>query len=90
MIILPTCTEGVLSGKITSVSPLKRTWQERAMSPTLLNSNDLRCISYDDTQSIRERIKYCKKMGLVGFMVWELSQDCKRELMTKIINDYNE
>ena len=82
--------EKVLTGRTTPASPWKRTWHEPAMSPTLVNSNNLHYISYDDIQSMRERVKYCKDKGLAGFMIWELSQDYNRELIEEVIKDYNE
>jgi len=82
-------TENVLSGKTSAVSPWRRTWRSPAMSPTVFNTKDLRYISYDDVESMRERAKYAKKMGLAGVMVWEISQDYKRELIDELINQYN-
>jgi len=82
-------TENVLNGKTSPISPWKRTWHDEAKSPTLLNTNDMRYISYDDVQSMRERIKYCKEMGLAGFMVWEVTQDFNRELIDEILDEYN-
>jgi len=82
-------TENVLSSKKSAVSPWKRAWHNEAKSPSLLNTKDLRFISYDDVDSMRERVKYCKKMGLAGFMIWEVTQDYKRELIKTIIDEYN-
>ncbi|OUM62747.1 glycoside hydrolase family 18 protein, partial [Piromyces sp. E2] len=83
-------TEGVLSGKTSAKSPWRRTWRDPAMSPTIFNTSDKkRYISYDDVESMRERAKYAKEMGLAGVMVWELSQDYQRELITELIEQYN-
>lgn len=82
-------TENVLSGKTSAISPWRRTWRDPAMSPTVFNTKDYRYISYDDVESMRQRAKYAKKMGLAGVMVWEISQDYKRELIDELINQYN-
>jgi len=82
-------TENVLSGETTAKSPWRRTWRDPAMSPTVFNPNNYRYISYDDVESMRERAKYAKKMGLAGVMVWELSQDYERELIDELIEQYN-
>ncbi|ORX64388.1 glycoside hydrolase, partial [Anaeromyces robustus] len=81
-------TEKVLKNKTTPYSPWKRTWHSSAKSPTLFNPRDNRYISYDDVESMRERVKYVKENELSGFMVWEISQDYNRELIDAIVDEY--
>ncbi|KAJ3011439.1 UNVERIFIED_CONTAM: hypothetical protein HDU68_001674 [Siphonaria sp. JEL0065] len=58
-----------------------------AESPTLYTKNyngKATFISYDDTQSIKAKAAWAKSMKLGGTMIWELSQDYKKELVSAV------
>ncbi|WP_051781463.1 glycoside hydrolase family 18 protein [Janthinobacterium agaricidamnosum] len=52
-----------------------RHWNSAAKVPYLYNPASQVFISYDDTQSLREKNRYIKAKGLRGGMFWELSGD---------------
>jgi len=55
-----------------------RYWDNDAKAPYLFDGNDF--ISYDDKESISEKIKYLKEKGLYGIMYWEYKCDSTMEL----------
>jgi len=78
----------ILSSYNSATSPWIRTWHNDVKSPTLFNPKTMHYISYDDPDSMCERVNYVKKKKLAGFMMWEIGQDYKRELLDTIINCY--
>lgn len=56
----------------------KRYYDTEAKVPYLYDGKTF--ISYDDTDSIKEKLKYIKKQKLGGYMFWEFSGDKKKEL----------
>lgn len=56
----------------------KRYYDTEAKVPYLYNGKTF--ISYDDKDSITEKMKYMKKQKLGGFMFWEFSGDKNKEL----------
>lgn len=56
-----------------------RYWDDEAKAPYLFNGDTF--ISYDDEQSIAEKIKYLKAEGLGGIMYWEYKCDSTHTLM---------
>nr|WP_263326359.1 glycosyl hydrolase family 18 protein [Neobacillus sp. Marseille-Q6967] len=62
-----------------------RYWEQDSKVPWLFNGSQF--ISYDDQESIGYKTSYIKLMGLGGAMMWELSQDPNKELVSKIYND---
>jgi len=78
----------VLLSRRSTSQPWIRTWHSDAKSPTLFNPKTYQYISYDDIDSMCERISYVKKKGLAGFMMWEIGQDYKRELLTSVTTCY--
>jgi chitinase len=62
-----------------------RFWEPDSKVPWLFNGSQF--ISYDDAESVGYKTSYIKLMGLGGAMMWELSQDPNRILLTKIYND---
>ncbi|KAJ3341918.1 hypothetical protein HDU93_003739 [Gonapodya sp. JEL0774] len=75
-------TSGYLSSSNAGANGWTRTWRDSAKVPTLFRSNIM--ISYDDPQSIQEKILYCKTNGLGGVMVWHGLQDYSSELTSMI------
>ncbi|KAI9209063.1 glycoside hydrolase [Polychytrium aggregatum] len=67
--------QGVLVSKNKAQKPWVRTWHGgKIQSPTLLNTNTSIFITYDDVQSIQQKVKFAKKWNL-GVFAWELSED---------------
>jgi chitinase len=62
-----------------------RFWEPDSKVPWLFNGSQF--ISYDDVESVGYKTSYIKSMGLGGAMMWELSQDPNRVLLTKIYNN---
>jgi chitinase len=62
-----------------------RYWDSSSQVPWLFNGSEF--ISYDDPESIGYKTAFIKSMGLGGAMMWELSQDPNKELISKIYHD---
>lgn len=62
-----------------------RFWEADSKVPWLFNGTQF--ISYDDQESIGYKTSYLKSMGLGGAMMWELSHDPNKVLVSKIYND---
>jgi chitinase len=62
-----------------------RYWDSSSQVPWLFNGTEF--ISYDDPESIGYKTAFIKSMGLGGAMMWELSQDPNKELLSKIYQD---
>lgn len=62
----------------------KRVWDEVAKAPYLTNGTDF--VTYDDTQSLRNKVAYVKENELAGIMFWEWSEDSDDELLDTIVN----
>ncbi len=66
------------------INGFKRYWDESAKAPWLYNGDQF--ITYDDPQSIREKVKYLKAEGLLGIMFWEYRAASKHRL-TQVIRE---
>ena len=62
-----------------------RYWEPNSKVPWLFNGSQF--ISYDDVESMGYKTSFIKLMGLGGAMMWELSQDPNKVLLSKIYND---
>jgi chitinase len=62
-----------------------RYWEPDSLVPWLFNGTQF--ISYDDTESMGHKMSFIKSTGLGGAMIWELSQDPNRVLLSKIYSD---
>jgi chitinase len=62
-----------------------RYWNTSSQVPWLFNGSEF--ISYDDPESIGYKTAFIKSMGLGGAMMWELSQDPKKVLLSEIKHD---
>ena len=60
-----------------------RYWEPNARVPWLYDSTSGTWISYDDPQSVAEKVKYVREHGLGGVVIWELGGD-DRSLMQAI------
>ena len=52
-----------------------RHWEPSARVPWLYDSTTGTWITYDDPQSVGEKIRYVREQGLGGVMIWELGGD---------------
>ncbi|MBS4196506.1 glycoside hydrolase family 18 protein [Lederbergia citri] len=64
----------------------ERFWNEGSKVPYLFNKETLHFISHDDEESIGLKAEYIRDRGLGGAMIWELSQDYRNQLLSKIYN----
>lgn len=67
-------TDGTLKPSAVSAGWV-RYWDDVCKVPYLYNSTLNQFISYDDQQSITEKINFINSLNLAGGMIWELSQD---------------
>jgi chitinase len=61
-----------------------RHWDSAARVPFLFDSASGTWVSYDDPQSVREKVRYVREHGLGGVFIWELGGDDGR-LMDAIV-----
>src|SRR5687768_12396509 len=52
-----------------------RHWESSARVPWLYESTSGTWVSYDDPQSVREKVRYVRERGLGGVVIWELGGD---------------
>lgn len=52
--------------------------------PYLINESENTLISYDDEQSIKEKVNFAKEHGMQGVMFWDLAQDWNETLLDVI------
>ncbi|MEH7085785.1 glycosyl hydrolase family 18 protein [Neobacillus drentensis] len=76
---------GEIESSYLNKNAFTRLWEPDSKVPWLFNGSQF--ISYDDTESIGYKTSFIKSMGLGGAMMWELSQDPNRVLLSKINND---
>lgn len=62
-----------------------RYWEPDSKVPWLFNGSQF--ISYDDVESLGYKTTFIKTTGLGGAMIWELSQDPNKVLLSKIYDD---
>ena len=53
----------------------QRYWDAQAHAPYLYNASEKTFYTYDDAQSIREKVDYIKNEGYGGAIIWDLSGD---------------
>lgn len=71
-----------IAAKYLKLSEFKRFYHPTAMVPYLYNGSTF--ISYEDKQSMADKAGYIKEKGLLGAMIWELSQDPDRVLFNSL------
>ncbi len=64
----------------TQIAPLlqqgwTRSWDQVAWVPYLVNPGKTNVISYDDSASVSEKMKYVKNQNLGGTIIWALGED---------------
>jgi chitinase len=52
-----------------------RFWESSARVPWLYDATSRTWVSYDDPQSVREKVRYVREHGLGGVVIWELGAD---------------
>jgi chitinase len=72
----------VISSYYLNYPGFTRFFHPESKVPWLFNGSIF--ISYDDPESIRYKTDYIKANNLGGAMVWELSQDPNRELLSSL------
>ncbi|MGN8644753.1 glycoside hydrolase family 18 protein [Gracilibacillus sp. HCP3S3_G5_1] len=63
-------------------------WNDVSKVPYLFNEETGEFISYDDEQSIAEKVAYAENLQLGGAMIWELSADRDSRLLSVIFNEF--
>lgn len=58
-----------------SVTNVEQAFDERARVPYLLADDGYTWISYENEQSVREKVRYAKQQQLAGYMTWNLNSD---------------
>jgi len=71
-----------IAAKYLKAEEYKRYYHPTAKVPWLFNGSTF--ISYEDEESITEKANYIKEKGLMGAMIWELSQDPNRVLFNAL------
>jgi chitinase len=73
---------GVGTGQLTytQIAPLlqqgwSRSWDQLAWVPYIVNPTKTNLISYDDSASVAEKMKYVKNQNLGGTIIWALGED---------------
>lgn len=64
-----------------------RYWDDEAKAPYLYDGDTF--ITYDDVQSLREKVQYVKDRGLAGAMYWEYSSDENGTLMRALAEAFD-
>ena len=72
--------EGDGDWKVLAQTRLKDTryvryWEPQARVPWLFDPTSGTWVSYDDPQSVREKVRYVREHGLGGVVIWELGGD---------------
>ena len=61
-----------------------RHWNAATKTPSLWNPEGGIFITYDDVESLKHKLDFIEQQGLGGAMVWELTTDRERSLLTPI------
>ena len=64
-----------------------RGWDEEARASYLWDRQSGRLVTYDDPQSLREKSRYVKRLGLGGIMYWEHSHDPEERLLDVLVDE---
>ena len=63
-----------------------RWWDEESKSCFLGNATGIMYASYEDAESIRYRVDYLKKTGLLGCLIWEYREDDSAGTLRKALH----
>lgn len=73
-----------LSQDLINQNGFKRYWDKSASAPFLWNKHKKLFITYEDPESLQQKISYIRKKGLTGVMFWEFHEDKDGELINTI------
>lgn len=76
---------GELEQGFIGKSDFQRSWHANAQAPYLWNGSTF--VSYDDPESIAQKVGYLKAKGLAGAMIWEISQDPSEVLLQRLSSE---
>ncbi|CBG90311.1 glycosyl hydrolase family 18 protein [Citrobacter rodentium] len=76
----------VLKAKLAS-GEYKRYWDSQSRVPYLYSSSKQEFLTYDDPQSIREKVDYIKQQGFGGAIIWDISGDTPEHELGNIVDD---
>ncbi|RDA93426.1 hypothetical protein CP533_2613 [Ophiocordyceps camponoti-saundersi (nom. inval.)] len=79
--------EGVLKDPVTANEPWVRQFDNITKTPWLFNKETKVFITYDDPESIKEKVRVVNEEGLAGGMMWSLDMDKDSVLTDAIKND---
>ncbi|MBW8350840.1 glycoside hydrolase family 18 protein [Bacillus sp. IITD106] len=65
----------------------KRYWNNFAKVPYLYSEEKREFISYDDPESIKEKVHFITENALAGAMIWELSEDDEKQTLMLTVRD---
>lgn len=71
---------GTLMDEYVNKNGFVRYWDDVAKAPYLYNKESKKFISYEDIESITNKIEYMKEKGLLGIMYWEYCTDHTKTL----------
>lgn len=74
---------------LSKTSHYVRFWDEKASVPYLYSAKDSAWITYEDTESLAEKMKFIKENKLAGAMFWEMSEDNTRSLLNAVYDGLN-
>ena len=73
--------------KFVENAAFKKQWNELGKVPVLYNKKDKICVSYDDTDSLKEKVAFAKMKRLKGIALWTLSGDDKHHTLVRKVFD---
>ncbi|MBS4197950.1 glycoside hydrolase family 18 protein [Lederbergia citri] len=76
-----------LEKNIINQNGFKRYWNNDAKVPYLYSEEKREFISFDDSESIKEKVHFITENALAGAMVWELSEDDETQTLMKAVRD---
>ncbi|KAI9500041.1 glycosyl hydrolases family 18-domain-containing protein [Coemansia spiralis] len=76
--------QGVLKTANTTGEEWIRVWDNTTVTPWLYNPEMRRFISYDDPESVAQKVEFATKMKLKGMMAWSLHADYNNELLGEL------
>ena len=78
---------GRIEKEFSQKQSFKRFWQDTSKVPWLYDGNTF--ITYEDAQSMTEKVRYAVDMNLGGLMIWELSNDPDNVLLNAINDEFS-
>lgn len=73
--------------EIAGALPLfERVWDDNAGVPYLVHAARRVFVSYEDAESVRAKAAYAADRGIRGVMIWEITDDLRRDSSTPLLN----